>query len=46
VTYGLVSQAQRFALDLGANSSGVRSGARNTEAGWLKFNGPVLERVV
>jgi hypothetical protein len=46
VTYGLVSQAQCFALDLGANSSGVDSGACNTKAGWLKFNGPILERVV
>jgi hypothetical protein len=46
VTYGLVSQVQRFALDLIANSSGVHSGACNTKAGWLKFDGPVLERVV
>ncbi len=46
MTYGLVSQVQRFALNLGANSSGVCSGTRDTKAGWLKFDGPILERVV
>ncbi len=45
MTYGLVSQAQHFALDLGVNSSGVHSDDCNTKAGWLKFDRPVLERV-
>ncbi len=46
MTYGLVSQEQSLALNLGVKSSGVRLGARNTKAGWLKFDGPILEHVV
>ncbi len=46
MTDGLVSQAQRFALNFSANSGGVCLGARSTKVGWLKFEGPILERMV
>jgi hypothetical protein len=46
VTDGLLSQAEHCALDLSENSSGVHLGACSTKAGWLKFNGPILEHVI
>jgi len=43
VTNGLVSKMQDFNLDFCVKSKGVRSGACNVEAGWLKFHGSFLE---
>jgi hypothetical protein len=42
-TNGLVSKTQDFTLDFCAKSKGVRSGACNAEAGWLKFHRSILK---